>query len=136
MTRVFVDTGYWIALLNPRDKLHGRAKEVSEKLTGTGVVTSDWILTELLNSFAERGPHLRAAAASAVTALKMNESVIVAPYTGEFFTEALKLYRERADKSWSLTDCSSFLLMRQFGIDAALTYDRHFEQAGFAALLR
>jgi hypothetical protein len=25
MERVFADTGYWIALLNPRDDLHGKA---------------------------------------------------------------------------------------------------------------
>jgi predicted nucleic acid-binding protein len=35
-----------------------------------------------------------------------------------------------------MTDCSSFLIMWQYGIDAALTYDKHFEQAGFDALLR
>jgi predicted nucleic acid-binding protein len=45
-------------------------------------------------------------------------------------------YQTRPDKSWSLTDCSSFLIMESEGIEAALTYDRHFEQAGFQALLR
>jgi predicted nucleic acid-binding protein len=44
---------------------------------------------------------------------------------------------ERAqDKEWSLTDCISFLLMRERGIHEALTHDHHFEQAGFVALLR
>ncbi len=52
------------------------------------------------------------------------------------FTAALDLYRERMDKAWSMTDCFSFLIMRQYDIDAALTYDKHFEQAGFSALLR
>jgi uncharacterized protein len=136
MTHVFADTSYWIALLSPRDKLHARAEEVSENLAGAHIVTSDWILTELLNSFAEHGPHLREAAAHASMALRASEGVTVAPQTGESFEEALRLYRERTDKGWSLTDCSSFLLMRQFGIDTALTYDKHFEQAGFAALLR
>lgn len=35
-----------------------------------------------------------------------------------------------------MTDCSSFLIMERYGIDSALTYDWHFEQAGFKALLR
>ncbi len=41
-----------------------------------------------------------------------------------------------ADKEWSLTDCVSFLVMRERGLTEALTADRHFEQAGFVALLK
>lgn len=36
----------------------------------------------------------------------------------------------------SITDCASFCIMQQQGIQEALAYDRHFEQAGFIALLR
>lgn len=136
MTHVFADTGYWIALLSPRDELHGRAQEVSATLAGARIVTSDWILTELLNGFAERGPRLRFVVSTAVAILKENPNVIVAPQTRDSFTRAFDLYCERTDKGWSLTDCSSFLVMRQYGIDDVLTYDKHFEQAGFSALLR
>jgi predicted nucleic acid-binding protein len=45
------------------------------------------------------------------------------------------LYRNRADKNWSLTDCISFVVMKRKGITEALTGDHHFEQAGFKALL-
>jgi predicted nucleic acid-binding protein len=44
------------------------------------------------------------------------------------------LYRQRADKHWSLTDCISFVVMEQEGLREALTGDRHFAQAGFAAV--
>ncbi len=40
------------------------------------------------------------------------------------------------DKEWGLVDCVSFVVMREHGIEAALTTDRHFIQAGFRALLR
>lgn len=73
---------------------------------------------------------------TAVAILKVNPDVIVATQTSESFAKAFDLYCERTDKGWSLTDCSSFLIMRQYGIDAALTHDKHFEQAGFNALLR
>ena len=48
----------------------------------------------------------------------------------------LSLHVARMDKSWSLTDCISFYLMRERGITQALTTDHHFTQAGFEALLR
>ena len=41
-----------------------------------------------------------------------------------------------ADKSWSLTDCASFLIMEEEGVTDALSHDRHFAQAGFQTLLR
>ena len=40
------------------------------------------------------------------------------------------------DKTWSLVDCASFVVMREHSITVALTSDRHFEQAGFTRLLR
>lgn len=52
------------------------------------------------------------------------------------FDKGLDLYARRPDKDWSLTDCISFATMKEHGIEEALTADRHFEQAGFKALLR
>jgi len=48
----------------------------------------------------------------------------------------LELFTQRPDKSWSLTDCISFVVMQQHKVEDALTGDRHFEQAGFNALLK
>jgi uncharacterized protein len=42
----------------------------------------------------------------------------------------------RPDKDWSLTDCISFVVMEDEGIKEVLMADRHFEQAGFIALLK
>lgn len=47
----------------------------------------------------------------------------------------MELYRSRDDKEWSLTDCISFVVMADEGIEDALPGDRHLEQAGFRALL-
>jgi predicted nucleic acid-binding protein len=51
------------------------------------------------------------------------------------FIRSLALYKARLDKGYSLTDCSSMLLMRDRRLSDALTTDRHFEQEGFIALL-
>jgi uncharacterized protein len=51
-------------------------------------------------------------------------------------SRASKLFAERSDKGWSLTDCISIALMQERGLTQALTTDRHFEQAGFNVLLK
>jgi len=56
MERVFADTGYWIALLNPRDDLHNKATAVARDYGLGQIVTSEMVLTEFLNSFSDYGP--------------------------------------------------------------------------------
>ncbi|MEQ1354212.1 MAG: PIN domain-containing protein, partial [Candidatus Acidiferrum sp.] len=136
MERVFADTGYWIALLNPRDDLHQKASATSRDYSPSQIVTSEMVLTEFLNSFSDYGPRLRQAAARAVASLRENSPIVIVAQTSELFEKALKRYEEMTDKSWSLTDCASFLIMEEERLTSALTHDRHFAQAGFRALLR
>ena len=49
---------------------------------------------------------------------------------------AWQLCKNRLDKTWSLVDCTSFIIMQNFEILEALTTDHHFEQAGFIRLLK
>ncbi|MGB9145153.1 MAG: PIN domain-containing protein [Acidobacteriaceae bacterium] len=135
MERVFADTGYWIALLNPRDELHPRAMEFSRTFGLERIVTSEMVLTEFLNGLSPYGPYHRQAAARAVESLRASGAAIVAQ-TPQLFAQALSRYRAMADKSWSLTDCASFLIMEAEHLSVALTHDGHFAQAGFQALLR
>jgi predicted nucleic acid-binding protein len=52
----------------------------------------------------------------------------------DLFRAALEFLRRRADKRFSLTDCVSFVVMDRLGIREALSFDAHFEQAGFVRL--
>lgn len=135
MKQVFADTGYWIALVNPRDQLHSKAVSVAQELSSSKILTSEMVLVELLNSFSDAGP-LRHTVARMVQRLRENRDVIIVPQTTEQFEGALHRYRQTVDKSWSLTDCASFQLMEVEHIEAALTHDQHFAQAGFKTLLR
>lgn len=134
MPKAFADTAYWIALLSPRDELHERARVISRQYRPAEIVTSEMVLTEFLNAFSDYGSHLRQAAAAAVISLQRSEITVVAQ-TSELFAHAVQRYRDTHDKSWSLTDCSSFAIMELHRLTAALTHDRHFIQAGFEALL-
>jgi predicted nucleic acid-binding protein len=68
--------------------------------------------------------------------LRANPNIDIDPCADAVLDEGISLYSQRLDKEWSLTDCTSFAVMRRDGITEALTGDHHFEQAGFVALLK
>lgn len=131
---VFADTGWWIALADPFDQLHDLAVGLAPRVEKRRLVTSQMVLTELLNAFSSRGPVLRRTAAMMVAVIRSHHQVV--PQSGRMFDEALTLYAGRLDKGWSLTDCASMAIMTRYGISDVLSHDHHFEQAGFIAMLR
>ena len=135
MRQVFADTSYWIALVNPRDQLHAKAVSVTERISPVRIWTSEMVLVELLNSFSDAGP-LRHRVGRMVDQLRAHQEVVIIAQTSEQFAGALRRYQQAADKSWGLTDCASFEVMEAERLQAALTYDQHFAQAGFETLLR
>jgi predicted nucleic acid-binding protein len=136
MKFIFLDTSYLQALANPGDDLHQRAIEVTEKLGAFVPVTSEMVLTELLNALSSKGRYLRQIALEITTKLQNDSQVEIVLQTSELFKSAVEFYSQRLDKGYSLTDCASMLIMCQKGIQDILTYDKHFLQEGFNALLR
>lgn len=67
--------------------------------------------------------------------MEADPNIEVVPLSEEFYAKAFALFRDRMDKEWGLTDCISFVVMRERGISDALTADDHFRQAGFRPLL-
>jgi predicted nucleic acid-binding protein len=134
MTPIFIDTYYLLALVNPSDESHDRAVEISQRPSGP-LVTTAWILTEfgdaLAATFAGRTRFLHI-----LDDLYADPVVTIVDATQNLFTRGITLYRKRPDKEWSLTDCTSFVVMKEHKIKEALTGDRHFEQAGFQALMK
>jgi len=136
MKKIFADTGYWIALLNPDDDLHPKARNMAMSLKNVSIVTSEMVFTELLNAFSGKGRFYREKAVTFINHALDNSEIQVVSQTNELFKSALELYHSRPDQAWSHTDCTSFKIMQQQNILEALAYDKHFEQAGFVALLR
>jgi len=67
--------------------------------------------------------------------LQESEQTRIIPLSDALQSRGLDLFGERPDKVWSLTDCISLVVMADEGLTEALTGDRHFEQAGYRALL-
>jgi predicted nucleic acid-binding protein len=133
MDPVFADTYFYLAMLGRDDAARRRAEEVSAALAAP-IVTTAWVLTEVANALA--APAHRAFYVALAQALRTDPLTTVVEARQQLFERGEALYRDRPDKGWSLTDCTSFVIMQERGITKALTADHHFEQAGYAALLR
>lgn len=139
MNEIFADTAFWIAISVPGDKWAVAAQRAEEALPADArLVTTDEVLTEYLAWVSvrrERLRHFRQRAVRYVRDILDNPYVIVVEQTHQAFLAGLDLYERRPDRDYSLVDCISMSVMRERGIGAALTSDRHFEQEGFAALM-
>jgi predicted nucleic acid-binding protein len=131
---LFADTFYWVAVLSPRDPFHARVMSWGRSHGTTRLITTDEVLTEVLNWFSGAGPYWRSRAATFVHNLHNDLNVDVLPQTRTDFDAALALFEARSDKAYSLTDCRSMLAMKGLGLTEVLTNDHHFTQEGFTIL--
>lgn len=132
-TRLFLDTAFVQALLNRNDQYHSIAKSrLSQLRAATEVWTTEAILVEIGNALSTS--KLDAAVRFIHQCYATPNSRVVSVDTG-LLSRALELYSQRGDKDWGLTDCISFIVMRDQQLLEAMTTDRHFVQAGFRALM-
>ena len=129
MAVYFADTSFWVALVDRRDEYHSKAVECSATISGS-IVTTEAVLLETVNTFSK--PTWRPHVVALINHIRSRGDVEVAYKT---WHRGWELFVARPDKSWSLTDCISFEVMRERGLTEALSADSHFQQAGFRALL-
>src|SRR3989338_6103321 len=113
---VFLDTGFAIALASPRDRYHAKAVQLADELktSGSSIITTRAVLLEIGAALAKAS--YRGTAVSIIEMLENDPDVEIVPLRDDLFVEAFDLFRGRTDKDWSLTDCLSFEVMRQRGI--------------------
>ncbi len=134
MSEVFVDTALILALLLDNDEHHGKAwSTLLAMRSQAGLVTTRAVCLEIGSALSR--PRHRPQAAALLTAIEYDPEFEVVPLSEDLYADGLSLFNSRGDKAWSLTDCLSFVVMRQRGITHALTTDQHFRQAGFEPLL-
>lgn len=134
-TDTFVDTSGFYALLVRGDRWHARAvAAVAEAARRRDrFVTTDYILDEAATLLKAGGHgHLLAAFFESIDS---SAALRIEWTTSERFSATRTLCLRHADKTWSFTDCLSFVIMRALGLKNALTSDTHFAQAGFRVLL-
>ncbi len=132
-SRVFVDTLFVVAQINQRDQYHAKASELTAELEGYPLLVTDAVLLEIGNALAK---NYREQAVAVIENFLTSDEVKIVRLTPELFDLAFAEYKKHHDKEWGLIDCISFVVMRQEDVDQALTFDHHFEQAGFQILMR
>ena len=130
----FADTFFWVAVAHPRDAFHTHVRAWQRSNPGASLVTTEEVLTEVLNWFAGLGPGARLSAAQLVDDVQGDPTIQVLAQSALGFQSALALYRARPDKEYSLVDCRSMLAMKSLGLTEVLTNDHHFSQEGFMVL--
>jgi uncharacterized protein len=132
---VFVDTGWFVASVDPSDQHHRVAMAAVKRLRAERAryVTTDYVLAETATLLRSRR---RANVVEPLFAkVFASDDIKIVWMNPARFTEVAEFFHRHSDKGWSFTDCFSFVAMRERGIGSALAADIHFRQAGFQALL-
>jgi uncharacterized protein len=129
---MLVDTSGLLCLIHRRESQHESA--ISFYDSATTRVTHNYILVEFVSLAQAR--HVSRQAALDFSERLLNDSEIEMTWVDEtLHRDALALLQTRPDKSYSLCDAVSFLVMHDSNISEALTTDKHFVQEGFVKLL-
>ena len=132
---MFIDTSGFYALLagqdnqhrNARDILHGAARDKSQ------FITTDYVLDETATLLRARGlEHLIDPFFDIVFA---SRACCIVWMDEDRFLKTRSFFIKHSDHEWSFTDCASFIVMKEMKLSLALTKDKHYQEAGFTALL-
>jgi predicted nucleic acid-binding protein len=129
--KLFVDTSAWLALHDRNDKYFAEASEKSliikkEKIE---IITSGFILDESITIIRVRVSHQ--AAVLFGDSLLTSKIVKIINIEGGHISKAWNLFNKYKDKTLSFTDCTSFVLIKETGVQKVFTFDDHFRQGGF-----
>jgi predicted nucleic acid-binding protein len=133
MKPVFADTYYFIALLNPADQDHERAVRWTAE-SSRAIVTTEFVLMEVADGMAKF--NRRSVFGQCHRIVTQSSGIRLVSASHELFERGVEMYLSRMDQEWTLTDCISFVVMRDLGLTEALTADHHFEQARMVPLFR
>ena len=127
----FLDTSYIIALEIKNENIHQKVVQHWSQIASasTMLFTTTYIFDEVVTLLNSRNLHNKAIEVG--TLLIESPDINLIEIDKFLFAEGWKYFKQHKDKSYSLTDCLSFVVMQQNNITNALTLDRHFKQAGF-----
>lgn len=130
---MLLDTSGLLCFFDDRDFRHSEASAFIK--TADFRLTTNYVLAEFIALCQTRGLN-RKSTLEFVEGLIENPLVEIVWVNENLHHLGFTLLQNRIDKNYSLCDAVSFVVMRERGIDKALTTDKHFEQEGFIKLLK
>ena len=133
--RVFVDTSYWIALIERGEKSHRQVAKsfITLQKNGTQFFTNDYVLDEAWTRLITGNHFQEAKMLKERVYLAENNREITLLYTDrKLFEQAWETFVKFADLKLSFTDALIATTVRKLKIDEILTLDRGFTKAGFS----
>lgn len=138
MNSLFMDTSGWASLFISNQPYYHQAEQYfrfslqqHKKFYTTNYIFAE--LVALLNSPLRVSRSRLFEIIDAIKIVDYVELIYIDKATDDL---AWQLCKNRLDKTWSLVDCTSFIIMQNLEILEALTTDHHFEQADFIRLLK
>jgi predicted nucleic acid-binding protein len=129
---IFVDTSFWVALRNRRDRHHAETEALLRGIGGEQLVTSNHVRSEAWTWLRREVGYQ--SSVGFLDELARSERVEVVHVDPELERRALTWLRKRPDREYSFVDATSFVLMRSMRIRDALAFDGDFTAAGFREL--
>ena len=99
MNRLFIDTLFVVALINPRDQYHEIALKLSTDYEGYPLLTTDCVLLEIGNALAR---NFKAQAVEILDDFTESNEVKIIHLNPLLFDKAYRIYRKYKDKEWGL----------------------------------
>jgi predicted nucleic acid-binding protein len=127
---VFIDSGYYVAFLVPRDQWFQKAEKAGrEEFRG---VTSSLVVNETVSLLQARG--LLSTALAWLQGIREDPNTQIVYADAAIQAEAWDLFHRWGSAGANPVDCASFAIMRRLNLKKAFTFDQHFRAAGFEIL--
>ena len=131
MEKIFLDTSFLFAYHNIDDAYHEKSINLVNEIANNNMncFISDYIFDEILALLLSRVNKLKAIEVCNKLINEVKSGNIELKYIdNEVFLEALGIFIQFEDKEWSFTDCTSYVIIKNEGIEKAAAFDRHFRQ--------
>lgn len=128
---IFGDTSAIVAYFDGDDQKHNESKRLVDRIVKEKIkiVITDYIFNECITTLLSRVGHYNALKAGEFV---LGSNIIEFVWLDESMKmKAWDYFKKHSDKSYSFTDCTSFVLMKEMKINNFFAFDEDFAKAGF-----
>lgn len=126
---IFVDTSFWVALRNRKDKHHKEAFNLLQARGNETLVTTNHVRGESWTYLRRKAGHQ--SAVDFLDSVEQSPRIDVSVVAPELEDAALRWLRRHDEREYSFVDATSFVFMKSRKIDETFAFDGDFAAAGF-----